>query len=147
MWTEPQRVAGYAAVLALVVPPGCGSPRGAGQEATSTSLVLGVEVQSTARQRVQLAVDDDDRATPALHAKADLPAHSTSTDSVGMLAFLLEEQGCAATREESGDPRDDPKNSEALRLPPGYTVVHLVIDKRVGDGWQPSGPTDLRRLR
>jgi hypothetical protein len=122
------------------------SPR-AHPKPAPASIVLGVRVQTYARQRVQLRIDDGAAASMRwISATADLPALSTSRDFVGRLAFLLDQQGIPVTSGESGDPRHDPEASEALRLPPGFHVVSLVIEKRVGDEWVPSGPSDLLSL-
>jgi hypothetical protein len=112
----------------------------------AASLVLGVRVQTSARQRVQLRIDDGARSTPPISATADLPASATSRDFVVRLAFVLGEKGCPATSGESCDPRHDPEASEALRLPPHFRVVGLVIEKLAGDEWLPSGPADLLSL-
>lgn len=147
MWTEPHRSSGLLRASALALLAGCANPgaRAPAAEPAPDRVILGVEVMTPARQRVRLRlrVEDEDPATPAFEGTADLPAYSTSTDFVALLAFLLQEQDCPAQIAESTDPHHAPSASEALLLPPGFRVASLVIEKKTDAGWAPSGPGDL----
>lgn len=109
-------------------------------------MILHVEVMTSARQQVVLQVEDGDAATPAVQATADLPAYSTSRDFVGLLRWILEQKGVAATSGESPIPEHAPRDNEALTLPDGYRVAALTIRKKDGDEWVSSGPADLVRV-
>ncbi len=137
-----------ALVLAsLMLVAGCKATRAPGSAAEASgvgSLVLEVLTMTHHRQRVELVLADARGEQPAITATADLPAHTTSKDFAGLLAFIVVQQGFSAHTRESDDPAYAPASSEELQLGSGLVVTQASVKKKVGDEWLESGPDDLR---